>query len=76
MKPAFNLETWWWGDGNTPSGKPIPRWWMNFVKEYPDSRDWYKVLKSHAKYRVKNDGTIRLVFHGPNELSFFMLRYS
>ena len=48
MKPAFNLDTWWWGDGNTPSGRTVPSWWMNFVKEYPDSKDWYKVLKNHA----------------------------
>ena len=74
MKPAFNLETFWWGNGETPKGNIIPRWWINFVKEYPD--DWPRVLKKSATYRINNNGMIRVVFHGPDELSFFMLRYS
>ena len=76
MKTAFNLETWWWGDGETPKGNILPRWWINFVKEYPDTKDWPRVLKKSATYRIKNNGMIRLVFHGPDELSFFILRYS
>lgn len=76
MKTAFTLETRWWNDGETYSGKKIPRWWVNFVKEYPDSKDWYKILKSYAKYRVKSNSKVRLVFNGPEELSFFILRYS
>lgn len=76
MKPAFNLETWWWGNGETPKGNILPRWWINFVNEYPDSKDWYRVLKKSATYRIKNNGMIRLVFNSPDELSFFILRWS
>ena len=76
MKPAFNLETWWWGDGNTPSGRTVPTWWMNFVKDYPDTKDWHRVLKKTATYKIKNNGTIRLVFNSYDDLSFFILRYS
>ena len=76
MKPAFNLETWWWGDGETPKGNKVPRWWMNFVKDYPNSKDWHRVLKKTATYIIKNNGMIRLVFNSYDDLSFFMLRYS
>lgn len=76
MKPAFNLETWWWGDGQTARGNKVPRWWMNFVKDYPDSKDWHRVLKKTATYKIKNNGMIRLVFNSYDDLSFFILRYS
>ena len=76
MKPAFNLDTWWWGDGNTPSGRKVPRWGMNFVKDYPDTKDWHRVLKKSATYKIKNNGMIRLVFNSPDDLSFFILRWS
>ena len=75
MKPAFNLETWWWGDGETPKGNIIPRWWINFVKEYPNSKDWHRVLKKSATYKLKTNGTIRLVFNSHDDLSFFILRW-
>lgn len=77
MKPAFTLDTWWWGDEIGPkTGKPVPSWWRNFVNEHPYRATWEPDLKKYAKYRCKNNGTVRLVFHGPNELSFFILRYS
>ena len=77
MKPAFTLDTWWWGDNlGAKTGKVIPRWWMNFVKDYPDRKDWHRVLKKTATYKIKNNGTIRLVFNSYDDLSFFILRYS
>ena len=77
MKPAFTLETWWWNDtGETPKGNILPRWWINFVKDYPDRKDWHRVLKKTATYKIKSNGTIRLVFNSYDDLSFFILRYS
>lgn len=77
MKTAFTLDVWWWGDGIGPkTGKKIPSWWMNFVNEYPDRALWPPKLKKYAKYRHKNNSTVRIVFHSPNDLSFFILRYS
>lgn len=76
MKPAFTFETFWWGNGQTPKGKTIPRWWINFCNEYDDTNKWHPAITKYANYRLKSNGTIRVVFHGPEELSFFILRYS
>ena len=77
MKTAFTLDTWWWGDElGAKTGKPIPTWWKNFVAENPVQASWAPKLKKYAKYRHKNNGTVRIVFHSPNDLSFFILRYS
>ncbi len=75
MKTSFTLETWWWGDGQTPKGNTVPRWWMNFIEAYPGT-DWHNILTKHAKYRVKNNGTIRVVFNSSEDLTFFLLRWS
>lgn len=77
MKTAFTLDTWWWGDEfGAKTGKPIPSWWKNFVTENPVQASWAPKLRKYAKYRHKNNGTVRIVFHSLNDLSFFILRWS
>jgi hypothetical protein len=69
MKTAFTFKNWYWGDEDQP-----PQWWTNFRKAYRQTSD--KELSRVAKVREKTNGDVRVVFNDPNELAFFILRWS
>lgn len=71
MKTAFTLKRWYWGDEYDTQ----PRWWKNFC--LGRSLDEV-IMELHpvAKAKLKSNGKIRVVFNSPEELSFFILRWS
>lgn len=69
MKTAFTFKRWYWGDKNPPS------WWTNFSKSNP-AQTFDTELSRVAKVRYKPNGKIRVVFNDPNELAFFILKWS
>jgi hypothetical protein len=70
MKTAFTFKNWYWGDEDQP-----PQWWTNFRKAY-HLQTFDKELSRVAKVRYKTNGSIRVVFNDPNELAFFIMRWS
>jgi hypothetical protein len=72
MKTAFTFKRWYWGDNYD---KRPPQWWTNFIKG-KEFHELYKELSTVAKVRYKPNGSIRVVFNSPSDLSFFILRYS
>lgn len=71
MKTAFTFKRWYWGDEYDKQ----PHWWRNFA----DGRlidEAIKELYPVAKVRQKSNGSIRVVFNSPNDLAFFILRWS
>jgi hypothetical protein len=78
MKTAFTFKRWYWGYGHDPDHNDPdqpPQWWTNFVKG-KEFHELYKELSTVAKVRYKPNGSIRVVFNSPSDLSFFILRYS
>jgi len=74
MKTAFTFKRWYWGDKHE---KQPPHWWTNFLKAYsPSGETAYKELSKIAKVRHKTNGSIRVVFNSPEDLTFFILRWS
>jgi hypothetical protein len=71
MKTAFTFKNWYWGDEDQP-----PQWWTNFRKAYLSLRTFDKELSRVAKVRHKSNGSIRIVFNSPEDLTFFILRWS
>lgn len=72
MKTAFTFRRWYWGD---EYDKQPPQWWTNFSNANP-VRTFDKELSHVAKVRYKPNGNIRVVFNSPNDLAFFILRWS
>ena len=70
MKTAFTFKNWYWGDEDQP-----PKWWTNFLLG-KDINIALKELSTIAKVREKPSGKIRVVFNDPNELAFFIMRWS
>lgn len=71
MKTAFTFKKWYWADDYE---KQPPQWWTNFCKAYRQTFD--KELSRVAKVRYKSNGSIRIVFNSPEDLTFFILRWS
>ena len=70
MKTAYTFKRWYWDDDDQP-----PQWWSNFLRgRWAD--DAYKELYPIAKVREKTNGDIRVVFNSPNDLAFFIMRWS
>jgi hypothetical protein len=69
MKTAYTFKRWYWGDEDPP------QWWSNFLRGRW-ATDAYKELYPIAKVREKTNGDIRVVFNSPNELAFFIMRWS
>jgi hypothetical protein len=72
MKTAFTFRRWYWA---TPTDKQPPQWWSNFLLG-KDINIALKELSTIAKVREKPSGKIRVVFNDPNELAFFIMRWS
>lgn len=72
MKTAFTFKRWYWGEEHE---KQPPQWWTNFIKG-KQFHELYKELSTVAKVKYKMNGSIRVVFNSPSDLSFFILRYS
>ena len=70
MKTAFTFKNWYWGDEDQP-----PQWWTNFRKAYHTHLNNTE-LSRVAKVRFKPNGSIRIVFNSPEDLTFFILRWS
>lgn len=71
MKTAFTFKRWYWQDID----EQPPNWWHNFVADrFLD--DALRELRSVAKVREKPNGKIRVVFNSPEDLTFFILRWS
>jgi hypothetical protein len=71
MKTAYTFKRWYWGD----EYERQPQWWRNLLKDKP-LYDAVKELKRVAKVRYKTNGNIRIVFNSPDELAFFIMRWS
>ena len=72
MKTAFTFKRWYWGD---PYDEHPPKWWENFLRGRM-TEDALRELRSVAKVREKPNGKIRVVFNSPEDLTFFILRWS
>ena len=72
MKTAFTFKRWYWGDEHE---KQPPQWWINFTKD-KEFHKLYDELSAVATIRYKTNGSIRVVFKSPEDLTFFVLRYS
>ena len=73
MKTAFTFKRWYWGYEHGQDQPP--QWWTNFIKD-KQFHELYKELSTVAKVMYKMNGSIRVVFNSPGDLSFFILRYS
>jgi hypothetical protein len=73
MKTAFTFKKWYWGIGHDPDQPP--QWWANFIKG-KEFHELYKELSTVAKVRHKMNDSIRVEFNSPNDLAFFILRWS
>jgi hypothetical protein len=71
MKTAYTFKRWYWGD----EYERQPQWWTNFRKAY-HVQPFDKELSRVAKVRYKSNGNIRIVFNSPEDLTFFILRWS
>ncbi len=72
MKTAYTFKRWYWGD---EYNKGPPQWWNNFLRGRM-MNDALKELYPIAKVREKSNGNLRVVFNSPNDLAFFILRWS
>ena len=72
MKTAFTFKRWYWA---SPGSEQAPKWWDNF-RRGRRIEDALKELSSVATVREKTNGNIRVVFKCPNELAFFIIRWS
>lgn len=72
MKTAYTFKRWYWA---TPTDKQPPQWWSNFLLG-KDITIALKELSTIANVREKPSGKIRVVFNDPNELAFFIMRWS
>jgi hypothetical protein len=75
MKLSYNLKTWYWGLDQYEEQPPI--WWYNFMKTIDDHKDYAIKLKPYATFRPKGmTNKCRIVFNSPEDLTFFILRWS
>lgn len=72
MKTAYTFKRWYWGDEHE---KQPPQWWTNFSNDNP-LQTFDKELSRVAKVRYKSNGNIRVVFKSPEDLTYFILRWS
>lgn len=72
MKTAFTFKRWYWGEDNE---KQPPQWWTNFSKNKP-LHVMHDELSKVAKVRQKTNGSFRVVFNTPGDLTMFILRWS
>jgi len=73
MKTAFTFKKWYWGPLH--DDQP-PHWWTNFTEGKSISVSKITELSRVAKVRQKSNGSLRVVFKSPGDLSFFILRWS
>ena len=74
MKTAYTFKIWYWGEDHE---KQPPHWWKNFLKEYsPSGEAAFKDLSKIAKVIPATNGSIHVEFNSPEDLTFFVLRWS
>jgi hypothetical protein len=68
----FHLKTWYFDKEDMDT---LPNWWLNFISKIP-YYNFKKELEPYASFTPIDHEMYEIVFHSPELMTFFILRWA